>query len=38
MAAFRELGVTITDNGSEVIVEGVGFKGLTAPQKALDMG
>ena len=38
MAAFRELGVEITDNGSEVIVKGVGFKGLTAPQKALDMG
>lgn len=38
MAAFRELGVGITDNGSEVIVKGVGFKGLTVPQKALDMG
>ncbi|MDN6037027.1 MAG: 3-phosphoshikimate 1-carboxyvinyltransferase [Lactococcus raffinolactis] len=38
MAAFRELGVEITDNGSEVIVKGVGFKGLTVPQKALDMG
>lgn len=38
IAAFRELGVEITDNGSEVNVHGVGFKGLTAPKKALDMG
>ncbi|MDR1605866.1 MAG: 3-phosphoshikimate 1-carboxyvinyltransferase [Streptococcaceae bacterium] len=38
MAAFRSLGVEIEDHGSEVIIHGVGFKGLRAPQTALDMG
>ena len=38
MAVFRELGVTIEDKGDEVVVHGVGFDGLRAPQKRLDMG
>ena len=38
MAVFRELGVTIEDKGSEVVVHGVGFDGLRAPQERLDMG
>ncbi|GFH39879.1 3-phosphoshikimate 1-carboxyvinyltransferase [Lactococcus insecticola] len=38
MAVFRELGVRIEDNGYEVVVHGVGFDGLKAPQKRLDMG
>ena len=38
MAVFRELGVTIEDKGDEVVVHGVGFDGLGAPQERLDMG
>ena len=38
MAVFRELGVTIEDKGNEVVVHGVGFDGLRAPQERLDMG
>jgi 3-phosphoshikimate 1-carboxyvinyltransferase len=38
MAVFRELGVEIEDKGAEVIVHGVGFDGLQAPLKRLDMG
>ncbi|GHU39700.1 3-phosphoshikimate 1-carboxyvinyltransferase [Bacilli bacterium] len=38
MAVFRELGVKIADKGDEVIVHGVGFDGLRAPQERLDMG
>lgn len=38
MAVFRELGVSIEDKGDEVVVHGVGFDGLRAPQKRLDMG
>ncbi|MGO2385236.1 MAG: 3-phosphoshikimate 1-carboxyvinyltransferase [Pseudolactococcus laudensis] len=38
MAVFRELGVTIEDKGDEVVVYGVGFDGLLAPQERLDMG
>ena len=38
MAVFRELGVTIEDKGDEVVVHGVGFDGLLAPQERLDMG
>lgn len=38
MQAFRELGVTIEDNGDVVEVHGVGFNGLQAPKNALDMG
>ena len=38
MAVFRDLGVTIEDKGNEVVVHGVGFDGLRAPQERLDMG
>lgn len=38
MAVFREMGVKIEDKGAEVIVHGVGFKGLSAPKNRLDMG
>jgi 3-phosphoshikimate 1-carboxyvinyltransferase len=38
MGVFRELGVKIEDYGSEVLVHGLGFEGLKAPQKRLDMG
>lgn len=38
MQAFRELGVHIEDKGEVVEIHGVGFKGLTQPQKPLDMG
>ncbi|MGT2683049.1 3-phosphoshikimate 1-carboxyvinyltransferase [Streptococcus porci] len=35
---FRDLGVTIEDDGSVVKVHGLGFDGLKAPQNKLDMG
>lgn len=35
---FRDLGVTIEDDGQIVTVHGSGFAGLKAPEKALDMG
>lgn len=38
MAVFRELGVQIEDNGSEVLVHGVGFDGFKPPKNRLDMG
>ncbi|MFH0373515.1 3-phosphoshikimate 1-carboxyvinyltransferase [Streptococcus sp. P25B114] len=38
MQVFRDLGVTIEDNGDVVEVHGVGFDGLQAPKNALDMG
>ena len=38
MSVFREMGVKIEDKGAEVIVHGVGFKGLSAPRNRLDMG
>ncbi|MDG3131985.1 3-phosphoshikimate 1-carboxyvinyltransferase [Streptococcus suis] len=38
MQVFRELGVTIEDKGELVEVHGVGFHGLKAPKKPLDMG
>ncbi|GFH41892.1 3-phosphoshikimate 1-carboxyvinyltransferase [Lactococcus hodotermopsidis] len=38
MGVFRELGVKIEDNGAEVVIHGVGFKGLQAPKNKLDMG
>ena len=38
MQVFRDLGVTIEDDGQVVSVHGVGFDGLKPPQKALDMG
>lgn len=38
MQVFRDLGVTIEDNGDIVEVHGVGFNGLQAPKNDLDMG
>ncbi|MGT2785486.1 3-phosphoshikimate 1-carboxyvinyltransferase [Streptococcus merionis] len=38
MQVFRDLGVSVMDDGQTVTIEGVGFKGLKAPQNALDMG
>ncbi|GGE33593.1 3-phosphoshikimate 1-carboxyvinyltransferase [Streptococcus himalayensis] len=38
MQVFRELGVEIEDKGDVVEIHGVGFHGLKAPQKPLDMG
>lgn len=38
MQVFRDLGVTIEDDGSVVKVHGLGFDGLKAPQNKLDMG
>lgn len=38
MQVFRELGVTIKDNGDIVTINGVGFDGLKSPDKSLDMG
>ena len=35
---FRDLGVTIEDDGDVVRIHGVGFDGLKAPQNKLDMG
>lgn len=36
--AFRQMGVRIDDKGEEIIVTGVGFKGLKGPNEQLDMG
>lgn len=36
--AFRDLGVSIKDDGQVIQVHGVGFDGLQAPSKPLDMG
>ena len=38
MQLFRDLGVTIEDDGDVVRIHGVGFDGLKAPQNKLDMG
>lgn len=38
MQVFRELGVQIRDDGQLVTIQGVGFSGLKAPKKPLDMG
>lgn len=38
MQVFRDLGVTIEDDGDVVRIYGVGFDGLKAPQNKLDMG
>lgn len=38
IAAFRELGVPISDDGEVVTIDGVGFNGLKKPNKPLDMG
>mgnify|MGYP003614460880 FL=1 len=38
MQVFRDLGVTIEDDGQVITIHGVGFDGLKAPQNKLDMG
>lgn len=38
MQVFRDLGVTILDDGKVVEIHGVGFDGLKAPKNSLDMG
>lgn len=38
MQVFRDLGVTIEDDGDVVRIHGVGFDGLKVPQNKLDMG
>ena len=38
MQVFRDLGVTIEDDGSVITIHGVGFDGLRAPKNKLDMG
>lgn len=38
MQVFRDLGVTIEDDGDVVRIHGVDFDGLKAPQNKLDMG
>ncbi len=38
MQVFRDLGVTIEDDGDVVTIHGVGFNGLKAPQNKLNMG
>ena len=35
---FRELGVSIQDDGDVIRIQGVGFQGLQAPTAPLDMG
>ena len=38
MQVFRDLGVSIEDDGQVITIHGVGFDGLKAPQNKLDMG
>ena len=38
MQVFRDMGVTITDDGDSITIEGVAFSGLKKPQNKLDMG
>jgi 3-phosphoshikimate 1-carboxyvinyltransferase len=38
IAAFRRLGVEITQNGTEVLVKGCGWDGLQAPSETIDCG
>lgn len=38
MQVFRDLGVTIEDDGQAITIHGVGFDGLRAPKNKLDMG
>ena len=35
---FRDLGVSIQDDGDVIRIQGVGFQGLQAPTDPLDMG
>lgn len=36
--AFRNLGVRIEEKDDQLVIEGQGFEGLTAPHQTLDMG
>ena len=38
LKAFRELGVSIQDDGETITIHGQGFEGLQAPDKGLDIG
>ena len=38
MNCFREMGVTIDDNGDTVLIHGKGLHGLSAPSEVLDTG
>lgn len=38
LKAFQQLGVPITRNGDEVVIQGVGLRGLHQPKGPLDMG
>ena len=38
MQVFRDLGVSIEDDGQVITIHGFGFDGLKAPQNKLDMG
>ncbi|MBM7711787.1 3-phosphoshikimate 1-carboxyvinyltransferase [Enterococcus xiangfangensis] len=38
VAVFKALGVTIQDDGKDIIVEGAGFQNLQAPEEVLDAG
>lgn len=38
LKAFRQMGVNIQQTDAEIIVDGVGLQGLTAPAQDLDMG
>lgn len=38
VSVFKALGVTIHDNGQDIIIEGNGFENLQAPKELLDAG
>lgn len=38
MAAFRQMGVAMTEEDDCLLIEGVGFAGLKSPKEPLDMG
>jgi len=38
LAAFRAMGVSIAERGGSLEIEGVGLRGLSAPDVALDLG
>ncbi|MGF2941823.1 3-phosphoshikimate 1-carboxyvinyltransferase [Enterococcus xiangfangensis] len=38
VAVFKALGVTIQDDGKDIIVEGAGFRNLQAPEEVLNAG
>lgn len=38
IAVFKQLGVRITEKNEQIMIEGKGFEGLTAPSSRLDAG